>query len=371
MYRLFIVALVFWFAWANSFSTQAEDSPPKAKEAQAKEDDSVVDADNQDALLQFFKSRINEIVPKISSEPEEAQKLGTALMEALDKAEPKTESGKKNLAELKGAVSSVLRRAAVARKSFDDVVKALRDNPDGFSALSEFDMKLQLTVDAVVDEDPEKATEIVEGARKLLTDLQEKAEGEATKNGLGRLISRLAKFDRSIKAAKQIQKLVGTEAVPLEAEAWVNGSPLTDADLKGKVVLLDFWAIWCGPCIATFPHLREWQEKYADKGLVIIGVTSYYSFDWDEEDGRPARAPGTSHEKEREMLTKFAKHHKLNHRFALEDERSLAEHYAVNGIPHVVLIDRQGKVAMIRIGNSPQNAKAIEGTIEKLISKGE
>ena len=70
---------------------------------------------------------------------------------------------------------------------------------------------------------------------------------------------------------------------PLAVKNWVNGTQLTDADRKGKVVLLDFWAVWCGPCIATFPHLREWNEKYADKGLVVIGLTHKdYGFVWDE-----------------------------------------------------------------------------------------
>ena len=99
----------------------------------------------------------------------------------------------------------------------------------------------------------------------------------------------LIRLGSSIERAKRLAALVGKDATPLEAEAWVNGTPLADADLKGKVVLLDFWAVWCGPCIATFPHLREWQEKYADKGLVIVGLTDYYNFTWDEAAGRPTR----------------------------------------------------------------------------------
>lgn len=55
-------------------------------------------------------------------------------------------------------------------------------------------------------------------------------------------------------------------------EEWLNSDPLTMAGLRGKVVLVDFWTYTCVNCIRTLPYLREWQEKYADLGLVIVGV---------------------------------------------------------------------------------------------------
>ena len=57
-------------------------------------------------------------------------------------------------------------------------------------------------------------------------------------------------------------------------QAWINSGPLTIQDLKGKVVLVDFWTYTCVNCIRTFPYLKIWQSKYADDGLVIIGVHS-------------------------------------------------------------------------------------------------
>ena len=54
--------------------------------------------------------------------------------------------------------------------------------------------------------------------------------------------------------------------------AWINSEPLTIKELRGKVVLVDFWTYSCVNCIRTFPYLREWNAKYADDGLVIIGV---------------------------------------------------------------------------------------------------
>ncbi len=57
-------------------------------------------------------------------------------------------------------------------------------------------------------------------------------------------------------------------------EAWINGGPLTMEELRGKVVLIDFWTYTCINCIHTFPFLKEMHAKYADDGLVIVGVHS-------------------------------------------------------------------------------------------------
>ena len=138
-------------------------------------------------------------------------------------------------------------------------------------------------------------------------------------------------------------------------------------------MVLDFWAIWCGPCRATFPHLREWHDKYADKGLVIIGLTRNYGYQWDDAAKRAVRAkPGTEAnlETEKAMLDKFLAHYKLKHVIGIQNKGSkLAEFYGVTGIPHVVVIDRQGKVRLFRVGSGQKNAHDIEEMIKKLIGE--
>jgi len=165
-------------------------------------------------------------------------------------------------------------------------------------------------------------------------------------------------------------RLIGTEAPEFNAQDFVGMEPSTLADLKGKVVLLDFWAIWCGPCIATFPHLRDWHEKFTEQGFVILGMTQNYSYEWDSDKSRPVKATDVSNEQELVMLKSFREHHKLGHGFVLTaKEASYSKQLRVSGIPQAVLIDKQGKVRMIKVGSGESNAIDLENEIKKLLAE--
>ena len=254
--------------------------------------------------------------------------------------------------------------AKAAQAYIDFYAEQAKKHPDDATLVRGFYMAASQAVFPMIARDPTQAEQFVKATGEFFSSL----ESPATKS-LSRSWERLAnQMKARIETGKKHQALVGQDAAPLEVDAWVNGEALTDAELKGKVVLLDFWAVWCGPCIATFPHLREWHEKYSDKGLVIIGLTNYYSYGWDEAASRPNRAADLSHEDEQAAMLKFAKHHELKHVLAVMPKGAqLASKYAVSGIPQAVLIDRQGKVRMIRVGSGPDNAHALDQLIGKLV----
>lgn len=209
----------------------------------------------------------------------------------------------------------------------------------------------------------------IEAAQALLDELAAAADGLDDDNRYKANVARtLAGAKRTFAAGKVHYDLLGQKSVPLDVVSWVNGEELSDVALEGKVVLLDFWAVWCGPCIATFPHLREWNEKYSDKGLVIIGMTRHYKYGWNPETNRPSKDAEISPEDEEAAMVEFAAHHELSHRFGVMPAGSqFSKGYGVTGIPQAVVIDREGKIRMIKVGSGSANAHAIDELLKELL----
>ena len=149
-------------------------------------------------------------------------------------------------------------------------------------------------------------------------------------------------------------------APEITVNEWIDQRPTKLADLRGHVVLLDFWATWCAPCRATLPRLQKWYENYKDKGLVILGLTTFEG----HAEGKPLSRP-----QELDYLRSFKKKFNLAYGFGVSEESNNDRNYSVASIPTTFLIDRRGVVRFISIGSSDIEASALQKMIKKLIEE--
>ncbi len=319
-------------------------------------------------LNKYFGEMFSSIAQNMRNDADAAEKLLEKLEKSLESLEPNQKDATSLLSRGRTAIGYYRKQLALSRLSLEDIVKKLEADPGDAESVSNYITKITQEIAPLASSTPDKAEEQLTAAKTFLQSIEEKTENDAIKRLVSSSSRIFASLERRIASGKKLTAIIGKPAAPLAVDAWVNGKPLEDADLKGKVVLLDFWAVWCGPCIATFPHLREWQEAYADKGLVIIGLTSFYNYTWDEEAGRASRAEEeVPHDVELKMLEKFAESHNLHHRLAIQKDESMANYYGVRGIPHVVLIDQEQKVRLMRVGSGETNADDVGAMIKKLL----
>jgi thiol-disulfide isomerase/thioredoxin len=324
--------------------------------------------DDATALNAFLSEKYRSIMTMIRSDAAGAEKKIAELKAQIETIKPTKAEAKALMTQARAIVSYFAGQVELSRITLAELEAKLTAKPDDSDTLVKYQRKVFDAIGEKVYSDAAAAEKQLESVKAFLAGVKAKAKDE-TKRRIDQTLKSMATFERTINADKTRAALVGKKAAPLEVDTWVNGSPLTDADLKGKVVLIDFWAVWCGPCVATFPHLREWNAKYADKGLVMIGLTRYYNYEWDEKTDKAARAASgkVAPEKEQAMLVKFAAANKLTHRFGIQKSNATAEFYGVTGIPQVVVIDREGKVRLIRVGSGDENAKAVGAMLDKLL----
>ncbi|MET0645931.1 MAG: TlpA disulfide reductase family protein [Pyrinomonadaceae bacterium] len=147
----------------------------------------------------------------------------------------------------------------------------------------------------------------------------------------------------------------------LTVAEWIDQEPLRLADLRGQVVLIDFWYEWCGPCRASFPMLRDWQKKYAERGFTVIGLTDLQ---------RTLGGSGKSRAEKMDFLRRFKQGNKMTYAVAVaEGPGENLPDYGVNAFPTAVLIDRRGAVRFISIGVSPGELSRLGEMVEKLVKE--
>ena len=353
--------------------------------------DESMTADDKLAMLDWLKTKLPAGEPRLAMadrmmlfrritlldsvgrKDEAGQELDKIVDQAREKLDPNDGPSINTFVDAVGTYQSLAgqmfpdRVAAVVDEATKLTAEAIeRDDADLPIYTAYFKLRIA-NASAASRNAPSAASDILDDLEAKLKTAEESLDEAGARSiaAYGRTISSLRS---RIEAALKIEKMIGTEAPEIDAEHFVAQDPVTMADLRGKVVLIDFWAVWCGPCIMTFPHLIEWHEKYSDRGLVILGATRFYNYKWDEDAGRAVRSNDASKEDELVMLEKFRELHKLHHGFFTTPENSdYQKTFGVTGIPHAVLIDKSGKISLVRIGSGEANARDIEAKIQELL----
>ncbi len=130
--------------------------------------------------------------------------------------------------------------------------------------------------------------------------------------------------------AQDVTLKVGDKAPMLESVEWIKGEEVTSFE-EGEIYILDFWATWCGPCVASIPHINELQQKYKESKVNVIGVAVWGS--QGNEEFVEKRGDG------------------MDYRVAVDIDDKTADAYmkasGQGGIPTVMLVDREGEIAWI------------------------
>jgi cytochrome c biogenesis protein CcmG, thiol:disulfide interchange protein DsbE len=150
------------------------------------------------------------------------------------------------------------------------------------------------------------------------------------------------KTTTAVKAEKSVKTVTSKPAVDTSqlqvAPTWalvdLAGKPVTSEALKGKVVIVDFWATWCGPCRAAIPHLIELQKTYKDKGFEVVGVSL-------DQQG-PA------------VVQSFVDKNSIPYTIAMGNQKVVSDFGGVRGIPTAFIISQDGKIYRKIVGLVPR-----------------
>lgn len=139
------------------------------------------------------------------------------------------------------------------------------------------------------------------------------------------------------------EKAIGTPAPDFELPA-LDGERVRLSELKGSVVVLDFWATWCGPCVESLPHLAEVYREGRDRGVHVYAVNV---------------------REEREEVESFLRSAEIDVPVLMDRYGDVAERYDVTTIPYTVVVNRDGEVTSVLSGFGPDSTRRLREAVRR------
>lgn len=153
---------------------------------------------------------------------------------------------------------------------------------------------------------------------------------------------------RAYTAHKSSESTTAPELTPGD---WINSKPLTLNDLRGRVVLIDFWTFGCYNCRNTLPFVKGWDDRYRERGFTVIGVHS----------------PEFDHERKVENLRREVSSLGIRYPVVTDNDYKTWEAYNVAAWPTVFLLDKQGRIRWMHVGEGDYDEA--ERIIQKLLAE--
>lgn len=144
---------------------------------------------------------------------------------------------------------------------------------------------------------------------------------------------------------------IGMKAPDITNDTWLNGPPVHLDDLKGKVVMVEFWTFGCYNCRNVEPYVKEWYRKYHQQGLAIIGVHS----------------PEFTYEQDVEKVKRYLVDHDIHYAVPIDNDFSTWNRYGNRYWPAMYLIDKRGIIRHVRIGEG--GYQETERLIQELLTE--